>query len=866
MAPSSDYRLPGNVLPIRYNILLEPDLEKFTFEGEETIEIDVKKQTRSISLNSNGLHIISAELVLDNKNPVKPEKIETDKPKETISINFRENIKPGPASLNIKFTGTLNDQLRGFYRSKYKNPEGETCYLATTQFEATDARRAFPCWDDPAIKSTFKVSLAIPDDLTAISNTSIEKEIKNPGGKKTVSFGETPKMSTYLLAFIVGDFRYVEKKSQNGTLLRIWATRGNEERGRFALDVTYKLLQYFNDYFGIPYPMEKLDQIAIPDFAAGAMENWGAITYRETVLLFDPKNSTANTKQRIAEVIAHEMAHQWFGDLVTMEWWDDLWLNESFASWMGNKATDKIFPEWCMWTQFISADMGAGMSLDALRNSHPIEAHVKDPAEIRELFDAISYSKGAGTIRMLEQFLGEEIFRKGIGKYLLENSYSNARTEHLWKALEEVSGKPVTEIMDTWIKQIGFPFLQAVTKRSKDRIELNLTQNRFLYDSLIRPSTDETVWKIPINIEAENCDKKTSFVMDKKDSKISIADKKAQNSWIKINSEQSGFYIVDYHAEDRERLKRAVASKRLSANDRLGLQSDSYALMKAGHIPAIFFLSMLEAYRNEMDATVLGEIATALRKIETLLFHKPSLPKFHKFARGIFAPIAKKIGWEPKPNDSHLDSLRRSIVLGQLGYYGDKKILKEAKKRFENYVKNPSLLHPDLRGIVFNLAAQQGNKKTYKTFLELEKKAVLHEEKLRLLGALSHFRQKDLLKKTLQLALDPKKVRSQDTVYLIGQVFSSKHGHKLAWKFIKSNWAELDRRYGDGGFAITKLISLTGSFSKLSMSKDVEEFFKKHPTPSASRTIQQSLERIRLNANWLKKNKTSMSGWLASKV
>ncbi len=865
MTSASDYRLPGDILPIRYSITLEPDLKKFTFWGEETIEIEIKKQTRSILLNSEDLDILSAEIRFENKKPALPGKIKVDEPNETVRIKFDQYLETGPAKLNIKFTGILNDQLRGFYRSRYTNPEGETCYLATTQFEATDARKAFPCWDDPAIKATFKVSLIVPSTLAAISNMPIEKEGKNPGGKKIVSFKETPKMSTYLLAFIAGDLRSIEKKSQNGTLLRIWATRGNEERGRFALDVTCKLLQYFNEYFGIPYPMEKLDQIAIPDFAAGAMENWGAITYRETVLLFDPKNSAANTKQRIAEVVAHEMAHQWFGDLVTMEWWDDLWLNESFASWMGNKATDKIFPEWRMWTQFISADTGAGMSLDALKNSHPIEAHVKNPAEIRELFDAISYSKGAATIRMLEQFLGEEVFRKGINRYLSENSYSNARTEHLWKSMEKVSGKPVTEIMDTWIKQTGFPFLNAATKRSDGKINLSLTQNRFLYYNLIRRGTEPTVWKIPVNIEREGGEK-TAIVVDDKASSIIMADKKAQDSWIKINSGQGGFYIVNYEPDDWNRLKKAIRSGKLSANDRLGLQSDSYALMKAGYIPTTSFLSFLEAYRNEMDATVLGEMATALRKIETLLFHKPSLPQFHKFARGILAPIAKKIGWDPKHTDSHLDSLRRSIVLGQLGYYGDKKILKEAKKRFGGYIKNPSSLHPDLRSVVFNLTAQQGDKKTYMTFLELEKKEILHEEKLRLLGALSHFHQKDLLKRTLELSLDPDKVRSQDTVYIIGQVFSSKHGHKLAWNFIKSNWAELDRRYGSGGFAITKLVALTGSFSKLKMAKDVKDFFGAHPTPSAARTVQQSMERIELNANWLKKNRSSMSGWLASKA
>ena len=373
----------------------------------------------------------------------------------------------------MRFTGTLNDRLVGFYRSEYQDNEGRTRHLATTQFEATDARRAFPCWDEPARKAVFDVTLVFDDSLQAVSNTPIVEESSSGPGLRSVRFGETPIMSTYLLAFVVGDLVSVEAEAVNGTTIGVWTTRGKENQAGFALDTSVKLLGYFNDYFGIPYPLPKLDHIAIPDFAAGAMENWGCITYRETALLVDPENSSAGTRQRVAEVVAHEMAHMWFGDLVTMEWWDDLWLNESFASWMGTKSVDWLFPDWEMWTQFVNMDTNRALSLDGLKNSHPIEQEVKNPAEVSQLFDAISYSKGGSVLRMLENFLGAETFQGGLYRYLKANEYGNARTQDLWAALEEESGQPVTEIMDSWVKQTGYPVLRVEAARSASDVQVS---------------------------------------------------------------------------------------------------------------------------------------------------------------------------------------------------------------------------------------------------------------------------------------------------------------------------------------------------------------------------------------------------------
>ena len=865
MTTISAYRLPTTVQPLKYALTLTPDLDSFSFAGEETIEIQVTEATSSIAVNAIEIDILEARLALGNGASLTAQNIDLDEEMETASFAFDQEIPPGNATLYIKFNGTLNDQLRGFYRSQYTDPEGEQRYLATTQFEATDARRAFPCWDDPAVKATFDVTLIVPSDLVAISNTLIVSETPVEGDAKVVRFAETPKMSTYLLAFIVGDFASVEERAPNGTLVRVWATRGKEEQGRFAVENAVGLLNYFNSYFGIPYPLEKLDHIAVPDFAAGAMENWGAITYRETALLYDPENSSAATRQRIMEVVSHEMAHMWFGDLVTMEWWDDLWLNESFASWMGDKAVDHQYPEWNMWTQFVFQDTNSGLSLDGLRNSHPIEARVENPAQIRELFDAISYSKGGATLRMLETFLGEETFQKGLHGYLSANQYANARTEDLWAALEEASGQPVTAIMNTWVKQMGYPVLQAETHRHEGARHIGLNQRRFLYDHLLdEGEEDPTLWQVPVSVASARDSDKVSLLMDQRDADVEVDKDAGSEGWVKVNAGQTGFYRVNYSPEDWTRLQGAVEALELPSIDRLGLQNDAYAMVRAGFLPATQFLSLAEAYKAETDTSVWSDLATNLRGMENLLFDEPCIDQYQGFARGLFERIAGQVGWDAGANEGHLDSLRRGIVLGQYGAYGDSGTIAEAKGRFDRFLSDPASLHPDLKGVVYGLVAQEGDESTYDTLWRLEREADLHEERMRLLGALTRFQSSELLQDMLERSLSSE-VRSQDSVLVIVSLAGNRHGKDLAWEFIKENWEELDRRYGRGGFAIMRLVGVTGSFTTPERAREVEEFFNSHPAPSAERTIQQSLERIRLNATWLERNRQDIAGWLAAR-
>ena len=863
--PASDaVVLPETARPSKYRIKLQPDLKNFTFDGEQSVDLLILEATSTIVLNSIDLEISNTTLHA-NGTTLTSKSVTIDKDAETATLDFGETIQPGDARLEMVFTGGLNDKLMGFYRSEYTSQDGETRYLATTQFEPTDARRAFPCWDEPAKKATFEVTLVFSDEYQAVSNTPVVEEAVPGPGLKSVRFAETPIMSTYLLVFIVGNLTSIEERAAGGTTVGVWTTPGKEDQASFALDTSVKLLSYFNEYFGIPYPLPKLDHIAIPDFAAGAMENWGAVTYRETALLVDPDNSSAGTRQRVAEVIAHEMAHMWFGDLVTMEWWDDLWLNESFASWMGNKAVDWLFPEWEMWTQFVNMDTNRALSLDGLKNSHPIEQAVKNPAEVSQLFDAISYSKGASVIRMLENFLGEESFRKGLNRYLSSHMYDNARTEDLWSALETESGRPVTAIMDSWVKQMGYPVLQVESDRTGGQTTLSVTQERFVYDRFLGDGepdsdSDNEVWRVPVSA-SQGSEESAVTVMDGRQTQIDVPG--SGDGWVKLNPLQTGFFRVNYSTEDWQRLVPAIESLELHATDRLGVQNDAYALSRAGLLPVTQFLSLAQAYKNEGDASVWSDLASNLRDIEQLISDEAIHPAYQGFAREIFGPAARKIGWEPKSGEGHLDALLRSTVLSQAGSYHDPGVTAQASERFQKYLQDRETLAPDLRGVVFALAAQSGGKDVYDQIWGLEGETDLAEEKIRLLMSLTRFQRPELLNSTLADSLSAK-VRSQDSITLVAGVAANPKGRDLAWEFVKDNWAEFDRRYGGGGFGLMRLVSICSHFNSQEKADEVDSFFAEHPAPAAERTIRQALERVRLNIKWLEQNRQELTDWFAT--
>lgn len=848
--------LPTNVRPIKYALTLTPDFGTFTFEGQESIDISILEPTSKIVLNCAEINIQNATLSLPNSTEIKSTKIIFDKDNETVTLQFQSELPIGISVLILCFTGELNNKLRGFYRSNYKDRNGRECYLATTQFEATDARRAFPCWDEPALKAIFQLTLLIPPNLVAVSNMPLVSEnIEHLTGLSKKVFAETPEMSTYLLAFIIGDLKSIEQCATDGTIVRVWTTAGLEQNGRFALEVSVKLLDYFNNYFGIVFPLPKLDHIAIPDFAAGAMENWGAITYRETALLVDTDNTSARTRQMVAIIVAHEMAHMWFGDLVTMSWWNDLWLNESFASWVGYKAVDHLFPEWEMWTQFLSSDTNEALALDGLKNSHPIEQKVGHPSEIGQLFDPISYSKGGSILRMLEHFLGPETFRQGLNFYLKRHQYGNASTQDLWDSLGECSNQPVSEIMDTWTTQTGYPMIDVQTTQTNGKLKLVISQNRFSYDHLTDPkSCDKTLWQIPLDAKTSTGSVSTLMSKKKTNLSLSIPQNSPGKDWFKVNSNQTGFYRVNYSPADWAKLHPAIQGMMIPATDRLVIQNDAYALSRSGYISPTQFLSLANSYIGETNATVWADLALNLASLDSLLAYESYHSEFQKSARDIFEKVGQRVGWDALPGEGHLDSLLRSTVLTELGRYEDEKTLAEASNRFLLFTEDQRAVHPDIRTVVFALTAKRGDRSTYDKMWELQEQANLEEEKVRLLRALVRFEHPELLRETLERALSPD-VRTHNTISIVVGVALNHQGRNLAWEFLKTNWEEFNRRYGEGGFGLMRLLGITESFTTREKLNDIEAFFEMNPVPAGDRKILQSIEEVKINIAWLDYNR-----------
>jgi len=835
---NKNVRLSKNVIPIAYDIRLRPNLDNFTFEGMETIRLSVLQKTRIVTLHSKELEIETAEVIIGNEKVFA--EISYSEKAETATFLFPKFIPAGKTRLNLVFKGILNDKMRGFYRSRYHIKDKEH-HIATTQFEATDARRAFPCFDEPAHKAVFHVSLVVPKGKTAISNTlpvSVKParnafSIADAGGEhesgyEIIKFSPTPKMSTYLLAFIVGDFEYIESKTKNNVLVRVFTTPGKKYQAKFALSCAVKTLEFYEKYFDIAYPLPVLDMIAIPDFQSGAMENWGAITYRESALLVDENHSSASNKQWVALVIAHEIAHQWFGNLVTMEWWTHLWLNEGFATYIEYLAVDKLFPKWDIWTQFSTNALGRALQLDGLLHTHPIEIPVHHPSEIGEIFDEVSYSKGASIIRMLADYLGEKSFRDGLRYYLKKHSYKNTETLHLWQAFEKVSGKPVGRIMNNWTSKPGYPVIKAEMKKRK----MNLTQSRFFASPIsAQKAKDKTKWEIPI-IFGEN----------------------------KINLGEAGFFRVAYSQELLEKLRAPVQNKKLSARDRLGIMRDLFALAEAGTISTTEALEFLSAYKNENNYTVWLELASGLARLEQLLAKNSSCAKLDELIISLFSPLSRKLGWNPKKGEQHTDTLLRSLAIARAGRAGDKKIVNETRKKFAMMQKGAHI-NPDIRGAIYSIVATHGGMKEYKILVERYKKETLHEEKNRIGNALGDFTQDKVLCLTAHFALS-EDVRTQDTVGILSSLGVNPLGRNIWLKCLKQNWRTLVFRYGDGGHTLARLIKAISGSAEVRHLKSFKKFFATHDAPGAKRVVQQVMERLEGNILWLKRDERKINKFL----
>ena len=831
MSAEKPYRLPTNVTPERYELKLTPDLTTWTFTGDEKISIHVHEPVREIILNAAELELHAVSLqTADGK--VREGRVNLDTENERATLSFGEPVPAGRGDLQIQFSGILNDKLHGFYRSTYKGADGQDKPLASTQFESTDARRAFPCWDEPAFKAVYQVTLVVDEKLTAISNARVVRENALPGNKKAVVFADSMKMSTYLVAFIVGEFEATAPVMVGNAPLRVCAVPGKKHLATFAVDIGKASLEHFSAYYGIAYPGDKLDLIAIPDFASGAMENLGAITFRETALLVDADRATRTELERVADVVSHENAHMWFGDLVTMKWWNGLWLNEAFATFMEMLAVDAWKPEWRRWDSF-TVSRAAAMQVDGLKSTRPIEFPVERPEEAAGMFDILTYEKGASVLRMLEQYLGAEAFRDGIRLYLRRHAYANAETTDLWDALEESTKEPVRALMDTWIFQAGYPLISV--EKGPRGLRLNQQMFRYLQDG----SDQERKWHVPIFLRAgtkTGVIEKTILLADGEQT-VELGD---TVEWAVVNAGGHGFYRVRYGADLFDSLKHGL-QVRLSAVERFGLVNDTWASTLAGLTSLIDYLSLIDLLSDENDVNVWTTVIGSGHHLERIL-DDPQCATLAKRLRTLLGPAVARFGWTPRQGESDLESQLRGDLINALGTLGDDKGCQErARELFALYEKSPDIVERNLIPALIAIVAHTGTAADYDKFYGRFKNAQTPQEETRFLFALANFRLPELIDRTLDLTINGE-VRTQNSPYLMRGILLNKPARVKAWVFMKAHWEEMLRQYPDN--AIPRMCEGIVGLATAELEADVRDFFARHPVKQGTKQMEQHLERL----------------------
>ena len=869
----SGNRLPKTVVPSRYDLTLRPNLVKFDFTGEEVVDIDVLEPTSTIQVNAKELNISEAKVVDANGTTLNGT-IELCEETEVATITFDGVIGAGKWSFITKFTGILNDQLKGFYRSFWEDEAGKKHTIATTQFEATDARRAFPCWDEPEFKATFKVTLVVDENLTALSNGRILSTEVVDGSKyahgdskaeskkvKVVKFAETMKMSTYLVAFVVGEFVSSEPVNVNGKEVRIWCVPGKEHLTKFALDAAAFATDWYENYFGIPYPGgDKIDHIAIPDFAAGAMENLGCITYRETALLVDEKTAPHAAKVRVAVVVLHELAHMWFGDLVTMRWWNGLWLNESFATFMENLCLHHWKPEWNVWEEF-ALHRAAASRVDALKSTHPIECAVENPEQVDELFDVISYEKGCSVLYQLHQFIGDEIFRKGISAYLKKHSYANTETHDLWDALEEAStasglNVPVRDIMDAWVFTPGHPVIEVSEGDSAGTIVLSQSPFKFIGDG-----EHSTIWPVPVILRVsrhEGHEELKRIVLSRAQETVYVGEK---FDHVVVNAGGSGFYRVVYSPGLNKRLTDEVSTS-LSVVERFNLINDGWSTVKAGIMSVDEYLEVIKLFGEETDPNVWSIIAGSLGHLNTLL-GEDEKPAFRTVVRGLVSPAVSRLGWEKEDGENVQTSELRAKLIGVLGGIGeDEDVRAKAVEYFEKWLADKESVEPNLAAALVGVLAKFGDKKRYEEFKTLSKEAKNPQDTLRFLYALAGFRDGALLKKTIKMCLS-KEVRSQDAPFLFASLLGNPEAQAEAWAYLKDNFDKMVKAFPQSG--VVRMCGAAHSLDTPDLADDVREFFGKTRVKAGDMAIAQMLEQLEINVRMRKDQTAKLVEHLAIK-
>lgn len=834
MVEPKNYRLPTSVTPERYELRLAPDLASWTFTGMEVIAVAVHEPVQEIVLNAAELELQSVFLrSADGRST--PGQARLDSDTEQAIVSFGGTVAPGRYQLELHFSGVLNDKLHGFYRSTYKDADGRERRLASTQFESTDARRAFPCWDEPAIKAVFQVTLLIDPGLTAISNArALRQTLLSDSGKKEVVFADTMKMSTYLVAFIVGEFEATEAVLVDHAPLRVWAVPGKRHLTEFALEIGKASLEHFSRYYDLPYPGDKLDLVAIPDFASGAMENLGAITFRETALLVDRDRATRAELERVADVVSHENAHMWFGDLVTMQWWNGLWLNEAFATFMEMLAVDAWKPEWRRWESF-TVSRAAAMQVDGLKSTRPIEFRVDRPEEAAGMFDVLTYEKGASVLRMLEQFLGAAAFRDGIRLYLRRHAYGCAETTDLWDALEESTRLPARAVMDSWIFQPGYPLITV----GSDGSRVSLTQQLFRY--LPDGSDGERHWSVPIFLRAGTQSGIVEKVLLLREREQSV-DLETPVEWVVVNAGGHGFYRVRYSGALLESLKAALAT-RLSAVERFGLINDMWAAAQAGLASLTDYLELIALLSAEADVNVWTTVIGSGHYLERVLADSQIAGLAARF-RALLTPAVERLGWLARAGESELDSQLRGDLIGALGTVAqDADCQRRARELFAEHESAPEKINRNLVPALIAIVAHTGSATDYEKFYNRFKTAATPQDETRYLFALANFPVPELIDRTLQLTLSGE-VRTQNAPYLMRGVLLNRRARRRAWEFLKAHWDAMVRHYPDN--AIPRMCEGIIGLAEPDLQADASAFFSDHRVKHGLKQMEQHLERLRV--------------------
>ncbi len=836
-------RLPTTVRPQHYSLTLAPDLKAATFTGSETIDITLTEPTNSITLNAHDLAFQSVKIQAAGK--VQTATVSLDKEKQQATFTVPNSLPAGKATLAIEYTGILNGELRGFYLSKTARRN-----YAVTQFESTDARRAFPSFDEPAFKATYDISLIVDSGDTGISNGPIVSDTPGPGkDKHTLKFLTTPKMSTYLVAFLVGDFQ-CSSGEQDGVAIRTCSTPDKVALTTYGVDVAKYVLHYYNTYFGIPYPLKKLDLIGLPDFEAGAMENFGAITYRETALLIDPKTASINAKTGVALVIAHEMAHQWFGDLVTMQWWDNIWLNEGFATWMENKPVEAMHPEWNI-DQVVAAGMDGTLNLDAQPTTRAIRARADTPAEIEQMFDGISYGKAGVVLLSVENYVGPETFRKGVHNYLAAHLYGNATAEDFWRAQTSTSHKPVDKIMESLVAQAGVPLL---TFGQPVGGKVSVSQNRFYLSPSIQPQPAQK-WTLPVCFKTTG-DKQECQLLSPDTTSLTVP----QSALFFANAGGKGYYRTSYTPADYAALASQVETA-LSPTERISLIGDKWAQVRANKSTVGDYLNLVTALKSDSNYNVVSSALDGLDAIDARIASTPEEKNaLDSWFRQTFAPEYEKLG-PPSDKDSPDKKQLRALLFAALGNAKDPQIIAQAREIGAQYLANANSVDPNLAQTALQISARNGDAALFDKLQKIAETSTNPEIQIGALRLLAVFENPELAQRALEYAVSDK-VRNQDAAIQLAISLDAEKNRDLAWKFIQAHWDEVKKEFTpEMG---TVLVGATSSFCSVSDRDEVSQFFASHNVPDADQELKHAIERINGCIELRNLQEPQLKTWLAS--